>query len=143
MTISVKESIMVQPAVATPGKVLWNSDLDLLVGNYHTPTVYFYNPNGTSNFFHPNILKEASVRPSFFSTHGRLRHGDDHYRLLHSNRHQSLVTTRYMHVSIISLSNLIQLTLSPSSTQPTYSFVLIKDDLEALMSPNPWCLMEG
>jgi len=21
--------------------------------------------------------------------------------------------------------------------------MLIKDDLEALMSPNPWCLMEG
>ncbi|QCE09729.1 shikimate O-hydroxycinnamoyltransferase [Vigna unguiculata] len=46
MTISVKESIMVQPAEATPRKVLWNSDIDLLVRNYHTPTVYFYKPNG-------------------------------------------------------------------------------------------------
>jgi len=80
MTIIMKESIMVQSAEATPRKVLWNSDLDLLVGNYHTPTVYFYNPNGASNFFHPNILKEALSKTLvlFYPMAARLRQGDDH-----------------------------------------------------------------
>ncbi|WVZ00600.1 hypothetical protein V8G54_026669 [Vigna mungo] len=78
--IKVKESTMVQPAEATPRKVLWNSDLDLLVGNYHTPSVYFYNPNGASNFFHSNILKEALSKTLvlFYPMAARLRHGHDH-----------------------------------------------------------------
>ncbi|KAK7335466.1 hypothetical protein VNO80_27317 [Phaseolus coccineus] len=80
MTITVKEPIMVQPAEATPRKVLWISDLDLLARGYHIPTVYFYNPNGASNFFHSNILKEALSKTLvlFYPMAARLRHGDDH-----------------------------------------------------------------
>ncbi|XP_068500023.1 shikimate O-hydroxycinnamoyltransferase-like [Phaseolus vulgaris] len=80
MTIIVKESIMVQPAEATPRKVLWMSNMDLLARNYHSPSVYFYNPNGASNFFHSNILKEALSKTLvlFYPMAARLRHDDDH-----------------------------------------------------------------
>ena len=40
----------------------------------------FYNPNETSNFFYPNILKEALSKNLvlFYAMADRLRHEDDH-----------------------------------------------------------------
>ncbi|OAY65189.1 Shikimate O-hydroxycinnamoyltransferase, partial [Ananas comosus] len=37
---------MVKPAGATPRRRLWNSNLDLVVPRFHTPSVYFYRRGG-------------------------------------------------------------------------------------------------
>lgn len=65
---------MIKPSKPTPKKRLWNSNLDLLVANIHILTVYFYKPNGSSNFFDTRILKEAlsNVLVSFYPMAGRL-----------------------------------------------------------------------
>lgn len=58
--IRTKQSTIVRPAEDTPEKSLWSSNLDLLVPMVHIPTIYFYKPvNGSSNFFDPQVLKEA------------------------------------------------------------------------------------
>ncbi|KAI5675855.1 hypothetical protein M9H77_06805 [Catharanthus roseus] len=74
MKINVKETTMIKPSKPTPKKRLWNSNLDLLVANIHILTVYFYKPNGSSNFFDTRILKEAlsNVLVSFYPMAGRL-----------------------------------------------------------------------
>ncbi|KAI3725078.1 hypothetical protein L1987_64853 [Smallanthus sonchifolius] len=74
MKLTVKESLMVKPSKTTPYKRIWNSNLDLVVGRIHILTVYFYRPNGSSNFFDPAVLKEAlaDVLVSFFPMAGRL-----------------------------------------------------------------------
>lgn len=62
MEIRVRESTMVMPAKETPSIKLWNSNLDLLYPDLHTPTVYFYRPNGASNFFDMKVMKESLSR---------------------------------------------------------------------------------
>ncbi|KAG8082559.1 hypothetical protein GUJ93_ZPchr0014g46879 [Zizania palustris] len=42
MAITVRRSTMVRPAGETPRRRLWNSNLDLVVPRFHTPSVYFY-----------------------------------------------------------------------------------------------------
>ncbi|KAJ4957770.1 hypothetical protein NE237_024881 [Protea cynaroides] len=58
MIIEVKESTMVRPAQDTPQIKLWNSNVDLVVPRVHTSSVYFYRPNGSSNF-NASVLKET------------------------------------------------------------------------------------
>ncbi|KAA8522855.1 hypothetical protein F0562_009278 [Nyssa sinensis] len=79
MKINVKESSLVQPAQDTPKHTIWNSNLDLLVARIHLPTIYFYRPNGSSNFFEPSVLKEALSRVlvPFYPVAGRLGKDDD------------------------------------------------------------------
>lgn len=74
MKLTVKESLMVKPSKPTPNQRLWNSNLDLVVGRIHILTVYFYRPNGSSNFFDSGVLKKAlaDVLVSFFPMAGRL-----------------------------------------------------------------------
>ncbi|CAI9098790.1 OLC1v1035497C1 [Oldenlandia corymbosa var. corymbosa] len=74
MKTTVKETTMVRPAEPTPLKRLWNSNLDLLVARIHILTVYFYKPNGSSNFFDGPVLKQAlsNVLVSFYPMAGRL-----------------------------------------------------------------------
>lgn len=79
MIITVKESTMVRPAGETPICNLWNANVDLVVPRFHTPSVYFYRPTGASNFFDPQILKEAlskSLVP-FYPMAGRLKRDED------------------------------------------------------------------
>ena len=70
---------MVQPAQATPQCGLWNSNVDLVVPRFHTPSVYFYRPNGSENFFDPTVLKEALAKAlvPFYPMAGRLRRDED------------------------------------------------------------------
>lgn len=79
MLINVKASTMVRPAEETPRTALWNSNVDLVVPNFHTPSVYFYRPNGASNFFDAVVLKEALSKALvvFYPMAGRLRRDDD------------------------------------------------------------------
>ncbi|XVF65902.1 hypothetical protein PTKIN_Ptkin09bG0288000 [Pterospermum kingtungense] len=74
MEITAKESTIVRPAQDTPKGSLWISNLDLLVARYHVPTVYFYKPNGCSDFFDSGKLKEAlsKILVPFYPIAGRL-----------------------------------------------------------------------
>ncbi|XP_058067700.1 shikimate O-hydroxycinnamoyltransferase-like [Magnolia sinica] len=74
MIINVRESTIVRPAQDTPKRSLWNSNVDLVVSRMHTPSVYFYRPNGSSNFFDTHVLKEALSKAlvPFYPMAGRL-----------------------------------------------------------------------
>lgn len=79
MKIEVKKSTMVQPATETPQLRLWNSNVDLVVPNFHTPSVYFYRPTGSPNFFDGKVLKEALSKAlvPFYPMGGRLCRDED------------------------------------------------------------------
>ncbi|XP_051147812.1 shikimate O-hydroxycinnamoyltransferase-like [Andrographis paniculata] len=79
MKINVKESTLVRPAEETPRVSLWNSNVDLIVPNFHTPTVYFYRPNGADNFFDAAVMKSALARAlvPFYPLAGRLKRDND------------------------------------------------------------------
>lgn len=70
---------MVKPAQETPKRSLWNSNVDLVVPNFHTPSVYFYRPTGAANFFDPKALKDALSRAlvPFYPMAGRLKRDED------------------------------------------------------------------
>ncbi|KAK4488891.1 hypothetical protein RD792_004681 [Penstemon davidsonii] len=79
MKINVKDSTLVRPSAATPSVSLWNSNVDLVVPNFHTPSVYFYRPNGAANFFDAAVLKGALGRAlvPFYPMAGRLKRDED------------------------------------------------------------------
>ncbi|XP_073010167.1 hydroxycinnamoyltransferase 4-like [Typha latifolia] len=57
--VEVVKSEFVVPSEETPRHSIWASNLDLAARRGYTPTVYFYRPNGDSNFFSVDILKSA------------------------------------------------------------------------------------
>ncbi|XWS20553.1 hypothetical protein CRYUN_Cryun31cG0111800 [Craigia yunnanensis] len=79
MIVNVKESTMVRPAEETPRRSLWNSNVDLVVPRFHTPSVYFYRPTGGTNFFDPQVMKEALSKAlvQFYPMAGRLKKDED------------------------------------------------------------------
>lgn len=80
MIINIKESTMVRPSAETPRRALWNSNVDLVVPRFHTPSVYFYIPTaGESNFFDARVLKEGLSKAlvPFYPMAGRLRRDED------------------------------------------------------------------
>ncbi|XP_055826101.1 shikimate O-hydroxycinnamoyltransferase [Solanum dulcamara] len=79
MKIEVRKSTMVQPATETPQLRLWNSNVDLVVPNFHTPSVYFYRPTESPSFFDGKVLKEALSRAlvPFYPMAGRLCRDED------------------------------------------------------------------
>ncbi|KAL4333642.1 hypothetical protein GQ457_07G037880 [Hibiscus cannabinus] len=74
MEIAIRESSIVYPAEETPEHRLWSSNLELLMTLHHVPTVYFFRPNGSSDFFDTRVLKEAlsKVLVPFYPMAGRL-----------------------------------------------------------------------
>ncbi|GMP34448.1 hypothetical protein CsSME_00007311 [Camellia sinensis var. sinensis] len=79
MKIEVRESTMVRPAEETPAVRLWNSNVDLVVPSFHTPSVYFYRPNGSINFFDAQTMKLGLSRAlvPFYPMAGRLGRDED------------------------------------------------------------------
>ncbi|EOA36665.1 hypothetical protein CARUB_v10011977mg [Capsella rubella] len=79
MKIKIQDSTMVRPAAETPITSLWNSNVDLIMAKYHTPSVYFYRPTGDSSFFDPQVLKDALSKAlvPFYPVAGRLKKDDD------------------------------------------------------------------
>lgn len=79
MIIEVKQSTMVKPAEETPRVALWNSNVDLVVPRFHTPSVYFYRPNGASDFFDAEVMKKALSKAlvAFYPMAARLKRDDD------------------------------------------------------------------
>ncbi|KAK1407146.1 hypothetical protein QVD17_38757 [Tagetes erecta] len=75
MKITTLESAMVIPAEETPKIKLWNSNLDLMMPNVHTQTVYIYRYNGAPNFFDTKVMKDALSRAlvAFYPMGGRLK----------------------------------------------------------------------
>ncbi|KAI7731863.1 hypothetical protein M8C21_032227 [Ambrosia artemisiifolia] len=78
MKLVVRESTMVRPAEESPVVNLWNSCLDL-TAKLITRGVYFYRPNGASNFFDAKIMKDALSRVlvAFYPMAGRFKQGED------------------------------------------------------------------
>ncbi|KAE8688221.1 Shikimate O-hydroxycinnamoyltransferase [Hibiscus syriacus] len=70
---------MVQPAGETPRRSLWNTNVDLVVPRFHTPSVYFYRPTGGANFFDPQVMKDALSKAlvPFYPMAGRLKRDED------------------------------------------------------------------
>jgi hypothetical protein len=58
---------------------IWMSNVDQVVPRTYTPTVYFYRPNGSPDFFSMDILKEAlsKVLVPFYPMAGRLKRSPD------------------------------------------------------------------
>ncbi|KAK4479657.1 hypothetical protein RD792_015185, partial [Penstemon davidsonii] len=80
MKINIKDTTLVRPAEATPNGSLWISNIDVVMHNYHTPTVYFYRrPPGVANFFDSAVLKAALGRAlvAFYPAAGRLNMNED------------------------------------------------------------------
>ncbi|XP_010942061.1 hydroxycinnamoyltransferase [Elaeis guineensis] len=79
MIISERRSTMVRPAEPTPRRRLWNSNLDLVVPRFHTPSVYFYRPDGSADFFDAERLRAALAKAlvPFYPMAGRLGRDED------------------------------------------------------------------
>ena len=79
MRIEVREATMVRPEKETPKRRLWNSNVDLVVPSFHTPSVYFYRPNGSDNFFDAQVVRDALSRVlvPFSPMAGRLARDED------------------------------------------------------------------
>lgn len=75
MKIAVRESTMVIPAEDIPMKKLWLSNLDLSLVPIHTAGVFYYRPNGATNFFNTRVMKETlgRVLVAFYPLAGRLK----------------------------------------------------------------------
>ncbi|XWS72644.1 hypothetical protein CRYUN_Cryun02cG0057900 [Craigia yunnanensis] len=74
MQVTLKGSSMICPAQDTPKQNQWISNLDMVMTMYHFPLVYFYKPNGSSDFFKSQVLKEALSKAlvPFYPMAGRL-----------------------------------------------------------------------
>ncbi|RLM73266.1 hydroxycinnamoyl CoA: shikimate hydroxycinnamoyl transferase [Panicum miliaceum] len=81
MAITVRRSTMVRPARETPRQRLWNSNLDLVVPRFHTPSVYFYRRGGpeVEGFFDGERMRRALAEAlvPFYPMAGRLARGED------------------------------------------------------------------
>ncbi|KAG0472031.1 hypothetical protein HPP92_016577 [Vanilla planifolia] len=81
MIIKERETTMVKPAAETPRRRLWNSNLDLVVPRFHTPSVYFYRrpEDAGEMFFEAVRLKETLSRAlvPFYPMAGRLARDED------------------------------------------------------------------
>eukprot|EP00249_Psilotum_nudum_P027309 c34836_g1_i1 orf=429-1775(+) len=75
MKISIKSARLVRPAAETPHRLLWNSNIDLVIPRIHVPTVYFYEPDGSSNFFSCEALRNSLAKAlvTFYPMAGRLK----------------------------------------------------------------------
>ncbi|KAK8641061.1 hypothetical protein V6N13_010491 [Hibiscus sabdariffa] len=74
MEFIVKGSSMIGPAQHTPKLTHWLSNLDMVMTTFHVPMLFFYKPNGSSDFFKPQVLKEALSKAlvPFYPMAGRL-----------------------------------------------------------------------
>ncbi|KAG4180125.1 hypothetical protein ERO13_A10G147800v2 [Gossypium hirsutum] len=79
MEIIIKESTIVRPAEGTPKRSVWNSNLDIVTNRYHLPTIYYYKPNASSDFFDTGRLKGAlsKILVPFYPIAGRLGYDEN------------------------------------------------------------------
>ncbi|KAM0883419.1 hypothetical protein ACQ4PT_031648 [Festuca glaucescens] len=80
--ITVGRSTMVRPAAERPRERLWNSNLDLVVPRFHTPSVYFYRRPAAAaaeGFFDADRMRRAlaDALVAFYPMAGRLARDED------------------------------------------------------------------
>ena len=71
---------MVTPSEATPKRILWNSNVDLVIPRIHTQSVYFYrNEDGSPEFLSHETLATALAKTlvPFYPMAGRLRRSNE------------------------------------------------------------------
>ncbi|KAL1563846.1 shikimate O-hydroxycinnamoyltransferase [Salvia divinorum] len=76
MKIEVKDSTLVRPSEATPAVSLWSSSVDLVVPNFHTPSVYFYRPTAAVDTAAMMVALGRALVP-FYPMAGRLKIDED------------------------------------------------------------------
>eukprot|EP00246_Nothoceros_aenigmaticus_P014813 TRINITY_DN5863_c0_g1_i1.p1 TRINITY_DN5863_c0_g1~~TRINITY_DN5863_c0_g1_i1.p1 ORF type:complete len:447 (-),score=56.01 TRINITY_DN5863_c0_g1_i1:356-1696(-) len=74
-----RQETMVKPAAETPRGTLWNSNVDLIIPQIHTTSVYFYPSDGSRSFFDAAVLRDALARVlvPFYPMAGRLKRDED------------------------------------------------------------------
>nr|QPI70575.1 hydroxycinnamoyltransferase [Anthoceros agrestis] len=79
MKVSIKKETMVPPAEETPQVALWASNVDLIIPQIHTSSVYFYRPSGSPDFFSGDVLRDALAKAlvPFYPMAGRLARDQD------------------------------------------------------------------
>ncbi|KAL3736898.1 hypothetical protein ACJRO7_025781 [Eucalyptus globulus] len=79
MIINVKGSTMVCLAKDTPRCTQWLANVDLMVPTLHTPSVYFYRPTRSDDFFDSRVLKEALSKALvlFYPMAGQLKRDEN------------------------------------------------------------------
>ncbi|KAJ6761482.1 TRICHOTHECENE 3-O-ACETYLTRANSFERASE [Salix koriyanagi] len=110
MKINTKESIIVRPSQDIPQQRLWVSNMDLLHPRYYLPTVYLYKPNGSSDFFEAEVLKEAlrKVLVPFYPVAGRLARDENGRVEINCNGEGVLLVVADPDSTTEELGNLVQ-----------------------------------
>ncbi|CAN1166815.1 Shikimate O-hydroxycinnamoyltransferase [Linum perenne] len=72
--VTVNDTTIVRPHSDTPRRSIWLSNMDLLHGRIHLPTIYLYKPDGSDGFFDSKSLKDAlsKLLDTFYPAAGRL-----------------------------------------------------------------------
>lgn len=78
LEVTVRKQSMVPPSEPTPERVLWNSNVDLVIPRIHTQSVYFYKDDGSADSFDHEKLVEALGKTlvPFYPMAGRLKRGE-------------------------------------------------------------------
>lgn len=78
LDVSIRKQSMIPPLEPTPQRILWNSNVDLVIPRIHTQSVYFYNNDGSADFFNHEKLVEALAKTlvPFYPMAGRLKLGE-------------------------------------------------------------------
>lgn len=79
LEVTIRKESMVPPSERTPERILWNSNVDLVIPRIHTQSVYFYRSDGSADFFSHEKLTAALGRAlvPFYPMAGRLKRGEE------------------------------------------------------------------
>ena len=78
LEVALRKQSMVPPSEPTPERILWNSNVDLVIPRIHTQSVYFYENDGSEDFLNHEKLAAALAKTlvPFYPMAGRLKRGE-------------------------------------------------------------------
>ncbi|PIA45899.1 hypothetical protein AQUCO_01600269v1 [Aquilegia coerulea] len=106
MIVTVEDSTIIQPFEETPKHILWTSNVDQLF-RVHIPSVYFFKPDGSSNFFDADLLRGAlsKVLVPFYPVAGRLKKDRNGRLEIECNGEGALFVEAYTESNIVDLGD--------------------------------------